>query len=180
MASKIGLPWQQGTHLTKHKLRILVLHYILLKVATFRRFCLNSMEVLEGWSQCGYFPPPVHSSNKLVKFAEDVTLMSVMVKVNPCSDTSLIESDNIKQWAIINHMFLNFAKTWEMVVHGNVTISHPEPVHTITHKSWLKLLGIIFQENSTNWDIQFKELIRKSSRRMYILRVCKFYGFSEK
>ena len=60
---------------------------------------------------------PVHSSKKLVKFADDLT---VMVKINPCYDTSLIEIDNIKQCAIINCMFLNFAKTWEMVVHGNV------------------------------------------------------------
>ena len=37
-------------------------------------------------------------------------------------------------------MFLNFAKTGEMVVHGNVTTGHPEPVPTITRKSWLKLL----------------------------------------
>ena len=41
---------------------------------------------------------PVHSSNKLVKFADDLTLI---VKGNPYYDTSLIEIDNIKQWAII-------------------------------------------------------------------------------
>ena len=41
---------------------------------------------------------PVHSSNKLVKFADDLTLMA---RVNPCYNISLIEIDNIKQWVII-------------------------------------------------------------------------------
>ena len=65
---------------------------------------------------------PVHCSNKQVKFADDLTLM---VKVNPCYDTSLIEIDNIKQLAIINRMFLHFAKIWGLVVHGNVTMHPP-------------------------------------------------------
>ena len=37
----------------------LVLHWILVKVATFGRYCLNIKEVLESWNRRGHFPPPL-------------------------------------------------------------------------------------------------------------------------
>ena len=42
----------------KSILQNLVLQYILVKVANFRRYCLNRKEVLEGWNQRGHSPPP--------------------------------------------------------------------------------------------------------------------------
>ena len=34
--------------------------------------------------------------------------------------------------------------------------------------------------NPTNWNMQFEELIRKASTRIYILLVCRFYDLSAK
>ena len=42
----------------------------------------------------------------------------------------------------------------------------------------LKILGVIFNENPCNWDTQFDSMLSKASARMYILRVCKYYGYS--
>ena len=49
----------------------------------------------------------------------------------------------------------------------------------IERKSWLKLLGVTFQENPCCWDLHIDDLLSKASGRMYILRVCRCYGYSE-
>jgi len=54
----------------------------------------------------------------------------------------------------------------------------PEPVDGIIRKSELKLLGVIVNEDPCNWDAQFENMLSKASSRLYILRVCKYYGFS--
>ena len=54
----------------------------------------------------------------------------------------------------------------------------PEPVDGIIRKSELKLLGVTVNEDPCNWDVQFENMLSKASSRPYILRVCKYYGFS--
>ena len=51
-------------------------------------------------------------------------------------------------------------------------------VDGITRKSELKLLGVTVNEDPCNWDVQFENMLSKASSRLYILRVCKYYGFS--
>ena len=41
----------------------------------------------------------------------------------------------------------------------------------------MKLLGIIFQENPSDWDLHVDNLLRKASSRLYILSVCKYFGY---
>ena len=73
-------------------------------------------------------------------------------------------------------MKLNLIKTWEMVVHGRISKLLPPLVQGIEWKGWLKLLGIIFQENPSDWDLHVDNLLRKSSSRLYNLHVCKYFG----
>ena len=42
----------------------------------------------------------------------------------------------------------------------------------------LRILGVTLQDNPCNWDLHFEEMLRKASGRMYIMRVCKYYGLS--
>ena len=63
-----------------------------------------------------------------------------------------------------------------MVVHGRISNPLPPLVQWIDRKSWLKLLGIIFQENPSDWDLHVDNLLHKASR-LYILRVCKYFGY---
>jgi len=45
-------------------------------------------------------------------------------------------------------------------------------------KNELKLLGVTVNEDPCNWDVQFENMLSKASSRLYIIRVCKYYGFS--
>ena len=76
-------------------------------------------------------------------------------------------------------MELNFTKTWEIIIHVNTKHPLPETLPTITRKSWLKILGVTLHEKPGNWDIHVNEIISKTGSRMYIVHVCKYYGFSK-
>ena len=54
----------------------------------------------------------------------------------------------------------------------------PEPIDTIERVSYLKLLGVTFQDSPTNWDKHFDDLMERAVKRMHILRVCKRNGYS--
>ena len=54
----------------------------------------------------------------------------------------------------------------------------PAPIVGIERKSWLKLLGVTFQENPCCWDLHIDDLLSKASGRMYIMRVCGRYDYS--
>ena len=64
-----------------------------------------------------------------------------------------------------------------MVVHGRISKPLPPLVQGIERKSWFKLLGIIFQENPSDLDLHVDNLLPKASSRLYILRVCKYFGY---
>ena len=57
-----------------------------------------------------------------------------------------------------------------------------EAMSDIWRKSQLKLLGVTFSEHgSCNWGTHFDHILSKASSctRLYILRVCKYYGYSK-
>ena len=37
---------------------------------------------------------------------------------------------------------------------------------------------VCLSQDPCNWDVQFENMLSKASSRLYILRVCKYYGFS--
>ena len=110
----------------------------------------------------------VNAQNELVKFADDLTLE---VPGYDYGDTSMIEVNNIREWPERNRMQLNMEKTYEMVI---IQAAIPN----INRKSWLKILGITLENVPDKWDIHFEEMIGRAAGRMYILRVCKYYGMS--
>ena len=75
---------------------------------------------------------PVQASNVVVKFADDINLG---IKVTDDSDTSYMETNNIKIWAETNRMKLNCKKKWEMVTRSKISRPLPEPLPMITRKS---------------------------------------------
>ena len=42
----------------------------------------------------------------------------------------------------------------------------------------LKLLGLTFEDNPTNWDTHIDNVMLKASSRLFILRTCKYYRYS--
>ena len=118
--------------------------------------------------------PVYPERNLLLKYADDLTLS---VPVSSHQDHSLIEVNSIQHWAARNRMKLNLTKTWKMVVHGRTSKPLPPLVQRIERrKSWLRLLGIIFQENPSDWDLHVDSLLRKASSRLYVSHVCEYFG----
>ena len=114
-------------------------------------------------------------NNLLVKFADDITTSA---PVKSGLDSAEAETESIQNWSEANQMTLNLSKTWEMVVHCGSMKPLPAPIAGINRKSWLKLLGVTFQEDPCCWDLHIDDLLSKASGRMYILRVCRCYCFS--
>ena len=52
----------------------------------------------------------------------------------------------------------------------------PVPLTFTKRKPSLKMLGVTFQSDPCNWDLHLDDILSKASSRLYILRVCKFYG----
>ena len=75
-------------------------------------------------------------------------------------------------------MKLNLSKTKELVIRGRTTLPPPEPIVTIKRVSYLKLLGVTFQDSPTNWDKHFDDLMERALKRMHIFRVCIRNGYS--
>ena len=76
-------------------------------------------------------------------------------------------------------MSLNLSKTLEMLLRSKTTKPSPPPVPGIERKEWLKLLGITFHEDPCNWDLHVDSLLSRTASRLYILRICKYYGYSK-
>ena len=115
----------------------------------------------------------VNAQNELVKFADDLTL-----EVRGCDygDTFMIEVSNIREWSESNRMQLNMEKTYEIIIMSNISTPLLAGIPNIDRKSWLKILGITLENVPDKWDIHFEEMIGRAAGRMYILRVCKYYG----
>ena len=96
------------------------------------------------------------------------------------NDIGTTEVENVKLWSENNRIALNTDKTYEMIVRGKRLITVPSSIPSIKRKTWLKLLGVTLEEIPARWDRHFEEMLSKASERMYILRVCKYYGFSAK
>ena len=55
----------------------------------------------------------------------------------------------------------------------------PPPLPGIEWKERLKLLGINFHKHPCNWDLRIDSLLSTAARRLYILRVSKYYVYTK-
>ena len=117
--------------------------------------------------------------NRLVKFADDITV-SLPIEANVGLDESQTEVLSFIEWSEKNRMKVNLTKTWELLLRGRTTKTPPEPLEIIGRKDKLKLLGVTFEQVPVNWDTHIDYLLSKASSRLYILRICKYYGYSTK
>ena len=67
-------------------------------------------------------------------------------------------------------MKLNLSETKQQVIiiiiRGRTTLPPPEPIVTIKRVSYLKLLGMTFQDSPTNWDKHFDDLMERALQRL--------------
>ena len=117
------------------------------------------------------------NKNLLVKFADDITV-SLPIEANVGLDESETEVLSFIEWSENNCMKVNSTKTWELLLWGKTTSTPPEPLEIIGRKEKLKLLGVTFEQVPVNWDTHIDYLLSKASSRLYIIRICKYYGYS--
>ena len=117
------------------------------------------------------------NTNLLVKFADDITV-SLPIEANVGLDESETEVLSFIEWSKNNCMKVNSTKTWELLLRGRTTSTPPEPLEIIGRKEKLNLLGVTFEQVPVNWDIHIDYLLSKANSRSYIIRICKYYGYS--
>ena len=66
-----------------------------------------------------------------------------------------------------------------MLLRSRTTKPAPPPVPVIERKEWLKLFGITFHEDPCSWDLHIDSLLCRTASCLYILRICKYYGYSK-
>ena len=117
------------------------------------------------------------NKNLLVKFADDITV-SLPIEANVGLDESEAEVLSFIEWSENHCMKVNLTKTWELLLREKTTRTPPEPMEIIRRKEKLKLLSVTFEQVPVNWDIHIDYLHSKASSRLYIIRICKYYGYS--
>ena len=60
------------------------------------------------------------------------------------------EVNSIENWAVKNRLKLNLKNFCKMVVGGRISKPLPPIAKAIERKCWLKLFGIIFEENPSD------------------------------
>ena len=65
-----------------------------------------------------------------------------------------------------------------MVIRSNISTPLTAAIPNILRKTWLKILGVTLENAPDKWDLHFDEMISRAAGRLYILRVCKYYGMS--
>ena len=111
-----------------------------------------------------------HPSVKLLKFADDTTLIGLI----SCGDESDYrwEADNPVTWCSQTNLELNALKTVEIVVEYSPT--HPHHPVQLPVESFRFLATILSQD--LQWELNISSLTKKAQQRMFFLRQLKKFN----
>ncbi|KAI3369319.1 hypothetical protein L3Q82_007573 [Scortum barcoo] len=123
----------------------------------------------------------IHSTNTIVKFADDTTTIVGLISDN--DETHYREEiQHLTQWCSNNNLVLNTSKTKEVIVdyrrsrrteHAPLLI-HGEAVERVNN---IKFLGIHITSDLT-WSMNTAHLVKKAQQRLFFLRKLKRAGLS--
>ncbi len=120
-----------------------------------------------------------HSSNVIVKFADDTTVIGLITDNDETAYRE--EVSTLTKWCQENHLSLNIDKTKELVVdyrrqsreHTSITIDKT-PVERVTS---FKFLGVHITEDLT-WSAHTDAVLKKAHQRLFFLRWLRKFGTS--
>ncbi len=120
-----------------------------------------------------------HSSNVIVKFADDTTVIGLITDNDETAYR--VEVSTLTKWCQENHLSLNIDKTKELVVdfrrqsreHTPITIDKT-PVERVNS---FKFLGVHITEDLT-WSTHTDAVLKKSHQRLFFLRRLRKFGMS--
>uniref|UniRef100_A0AAV2KNM5 Reverse transcriptase domain-containing protein n=1 Tax=Knipowitschia caucasica TaxID=637954 RepID=A0AAV2KNM5_KNICA len=115
--------------------------------------------------------PMSHDSVKLIKFADDTTLIGLIS--NNDESAYRREVDRLVSWCSGNNLELNAQKTVEMIVDFRKSTVPPPPPSVmdspITSVESFRFLGTTITQD-LKWEPTISSLIKKAQQRMYFLR----------
>ncbi|KAI4885188.1 hypothetical protein NFI96_009362, partial [Prochilodus magdalenae] len=113
----------------------------------------------------------MHSSNHIIKFADDTTVVGLMSKNDESAYRE--EVQRLTDWCRTNNLSLNVDKTKEMVVDFRRTRRDHSPLHidgsTVEIVKSTKFLGVHLAEDLT-WSLNTSTITKKAQQRLYLLR----------
>ncbi|KAI4890616.1 hypothetical protein NFI96_006819, partial [Prochilodus magdalenae] len=113
----------------------------------------------------------MHSSNHIIKFADDMTVVGLMSKNDESAYRE--EVQRLTDWCRTNNLSLNVDKTKEMVVDFRRTRRDHSPLHidgsTVEIVKSTKFLGVHLAEDLT-WSLNTSTITKKAQQRLYFLR----------
>uniref|UniRef100_A0A3P9KN81 Reverse transcriptase domain-containing protein n=1 Tax=Oryzias latipes TaxID=8090 RepID=A0A3P9KN81_ORYLA len=120
-----------------------------------------------------------HSTNHLVKFADDTTLVGLITKGDETNYRE--EVDLLTKWCRDNNLLLNVGKTKEIVVNFQRGNTQHLPLiidgTAVERVSSTKFLGVHISED-LSWTAHTTSLAKKGQQRLYFLRKLKRSGAS--
>ncbi|KAF7690055.1 hypothetical protein HF521_011859 [Silurus meridionalis] len=114
---------------------------------------------------------PMHSSNHIIKFADDMTVVCLISKNDEIAYRE--EVQRLTAWCGANNLSLNVDKTKEMVVDFRRTQSDHSPLiidgSSVEIVKSTKFLGVHLADNLT-WSPNTSSITKKAQQRLYFLR----------
>uniref|UniRef100_A0AAV2K479 Alkylated DNA repair protein AlkB homologue 8 N-terminal domain-containing protein n=1 Tax=Knipowitschia caucasica TaxID=637954 RepID=A0AAV2K479_KNICA len=130
--------------------------------------CAALIAQASGWPSA---QRPPHDSVKLIKFADDTTLIGLIS--NNDESAYRREVDRLVSWCSGNNLELNAQKTVEMIVDFRKSTVPPPPPSVmdspITSVESFRFLGTTITQD-LKWEPTISSLIKKAQQRMYFLR----------
>ncbi|KAL6107434.1 uncharacterized protein ACO6RY_11070 [Pungitius sinensis] len=115
-----------------------------------------------------------HQSVKLLKFADDTTLIGLISGGE--ESAYRWESDHLVTWCSENNLELNALKTVEMVVDFRKNAAPPSPLtlcdSPFTTVDSFRFLGSIITQD-LKWELNIRSITKKAQQRMFFLRQLK-------
>ncbi len=120
-----------------------------------------------------------HSSNVIVKFADDTTVIGLITDNDEMAYRE--EVSTLTKWCQENHLSLNIDKTKELVVdYRRQSREHTPIAIDKTPVEWVnsfKFLGVHITENLT-WSAHTDAVLKKAHQRLFFLRRLRKFGTS--
>ena len=117
---------------------------------------------------------PIHQSTCMVKYMDDVCVITGVRKAHPLEDITRIKSEinNILTWSTSNCLKLNISKTNGLIKYKGHFMDKCDIescIPSVKFVHCLRFLGVIL-EDSLRWTSHITYILKKSAQRLYILR----------
>ena len=123
---------------------------------------------------------PSHTTNTIVKFADDTTVVGLITKGDEANYRE--EVQRLTEWCSENNLSLNIKKTKELIIDYRKKQDTHTPLHingeAVERVSSFKFLGTHISEN-LSWAINTTAIVKKAQQWLYFLRTLRKVNLSQ-